>query len=115
MHFVGHISGFRDEERVALLERFEALRADVSFGEDARQPGMESRWSQGREGGFVPVRPEVVVEASYDQTTGGRLRHAARFERWRPDKEPGECTLDGLGRPEGAGFQDVLAEARRDA
>ncbi|MCY4456010.1 MAG: ATP-dependent DNA ligase [Chloroflexi bacterium] len=115
MHFVGHISGFPDEERVALLARFEALRADASFGEDARQPGMESRWSQRRESGFVPVRPEVVVEASYDQTTGGRLRHAARFERWRPDKQPEECTLDGLGRPEGAGFGDVLAEARRDA
>ena len=114
MHFVGHISGFADEERVALLARFEALRADTSFGEDARQPGMESRWSQGRESGFVPVRPEVVVEASYDQVTGMRLRHAARFERWRPDKEPAECTLDGLERPDGAGFTDVLAEGHPD-
>ena len=110
MHFVGHISGFADEQRVALLARFEALRAEESFGEDARHPGMESRWSQGREAGFVPVRPEVVVEASYDQITGGRLRHAARFERWRPDKDADECTLDGLARPEGVGFGAVVAE-----
>ena len=115
MHFVGHISGFADEERVALLARFGALRAEASFGDDARHPGMESRWSQGRDAGFVPVRPEVVVEVSYDQTTGGRLRHAARFERWRPDKDPCECTLDGLGRPEGAGFGEVVAAARPDA
>lgn len=115
MHFVGHISGFADEERVALLARFEAIRAEESFDEDARRPGMDSRWSQGRESGFVPVEPDVVVEVSYDQITGGRLRHAARFERWRPDKDAAECTMDALARPEGAGFGEVIAEAHPDA
>ena len=115
MHFVGHVSGFADDERVALLARFEALRADASFGEDARRPGMESRWSAGRDPGFVPVRPEVVVEVSYDQVTGARLRHAARFERWRPDKDAAECVLDALARPGGEGFARVIAEGRHGA
>ena len=115
MHFVGHVSGFADEERVPLLARFEALRTDESFGEDARRPGMESRWSAGRDRGFAAVRPEVVVEVSYDQVTDGRLRHAARFERWRPDKDARECVLDGLARPSGATFGDVIAEARPGA
>jgi ATP-dependent DNA ligase len=55
----------------------------------------------------VPVRPGVVVEISYDQLTGDRFRHATRFERWRPDKDPSESTFDQLERPEGPGFDAI--------
>ena len=50
-----------------------------------------------------------MIEVSYDQITGGRFRHATRFLRFRPDKNPEECTLDQLARPEGVGFSEVVA------
>ena len=106
LHFVGHCSSFSAEERSALLTEFEALRDDASF--DGRAPERESRWSAGRDGSWVPVTPGVVVEVSYDQITGGRFRHATRFERWRPDKEPRECTTEQLEREAGLGFSEVV-------
>ncbi len=110
LHFVGHTSGFPDEQRVALLEEFSTLVAGDSFGEGVRRPGAESRWSGGRDTSWTPVRPEVVVQVSYDQISGGRFRHATRFERFRPDKDPGDCTLGQLDRDEGPGFLEVIAQ-----
>ena len=81
------------------------------FGEHARHPGGQSRWSGDRELDFVAVRPELVVEISYDQLTGDRFRHATRLDRWRPDKNPRDCTLDQLERPKGP----TLIEAIRSA
>jgi ATP-dependent DNA ligase len=37
-----------------------------------------------------------VVEIGFDHITGTRIRHGAKFKRWRDDKEPRECTLDQL-------------------
>lgn len=109
LHFVGHCSGFPDEERVRLLELFRSLESDQSFGEGARVPGSPSRWSAGKELAWVPVRPEVVVEVSYDQLEEGRFRHATRFHRFRPDKDPEDCRMDQLERPSGPGFFEVVA------
>jgi len=105
--FIGHCSGFTNHDRVDLLARFEALRSSGSFGDDVRRPGAESRWSSGKDLSWVPVRPGVVVEISYDQLTGNRFRHATRFERWRPDKDPTDCTFDQLDLPEGPGFSQI--------
>lgn len=111
LHFIGHCSGFSDHDRVAILHQLEAIRADDSFGAEGevRRPGGESRWSSGKDLSWVPVEPGVVVEVSYDQLTGDRFRHATRFERWRPDKDADQCTLDQLDRPEGPGFTKVVA------
>ncbi len=106
--FIGHCSGFTNHDRVELLARFEALRAGDSFGDDVRRPGAESRWSSGKDLSWVPVRPGVVIEISYDQLTGNRFRHATRFERWRPDKDPTDCTFDQLERPTGSGFAESV-------
>ena len=106
--FIGHCSGFTNHDRVELLTRFEALRDEASFGDDVRSPGGESRWSAGKDLSWVPVKPGVVVEISYDQLTGNRFRHATRFERWRPDKDPSDCTFDQLERPEGPGFSKIV-------
>ena len=108
LHFIGHCSGFPDVDRVEIFERFNELRADGSFGEAARQPGAPSRWSAGKDSSWTPVRPGVVIEVSYDQLEGDRFRHAARFHRWRPDKDASQCTMDQLERPEGPGFRDVV-------
>ena len=110
LHFIGHCSGFSDAERVEMLDLLGRMRTDESFGggESTRAPGAQSRWSTERTLEWTPIRPEVVVEVSYDQLQGGRFRHATRFERWRPDKPPEECTMDQLVRPAGAGFSGVV-------
>ena len=108
LQFVGHCSGFSAGDRVEILRRLEQIRSESSFGEGVRRPGGESRWSAGKDQAWVPVRPSVVVEVSYDQLTKGRFRHATRFERWRPDKDAAECTVDQLLRPQGPGFDAVL-------
>jgi ATP-dependent DNA ligase len=109
-HFMGHCSGFSDHDRTELLAQFEQIRTAESFGgdEQTRVPGVQSRWSAGKDLDWIPVEPGVVVQISYDQLENGRFRHATRFERWRPDKPAEECTLDQLVRPEGAGFSDVV-------
>jgi ATP-dependent DNA ligase len=106
--FIGHCSGFTNHDRVDLLARFEVLRASGSFGDGVRRPGAKSRWSSGRDLSWVSVQPGVVVEISYDQLTGDRFRHATRFERWRPDKDPPDCTFDQLSRPTGPGFSEIV-------
>ncbi len=111
LHFIGHCSGFSDHDRAEMLARFEEIRAEDSFGEEVRRPGAESRWTGGKDLSWVPVVPGVVVQVSYDQLTGGRFRHATRFERWRPDKDAEDCTMDQLERPEGPGFGDVVGGA----
>jgi ATP-dependent DNA ligase len=118
LHFIGHCSSFGDAEAAALLEALRPLQPEpgdaytAGFGEHARHPGGASRWSGDKELDFVPVRPVLVVEVSYDQLTGDRFRHATRFERWRPDKDPRDCTLDQLERPRGPALIEALRNAQ---
>ncbi len=120
LHFIGHCSSFGEAQAAALLDTLQTMRVDGppletrgnsagGFGEHARHPGETSRWTGGKDLDYVPVRPELVVEVSYDQLTGDRFRHATRFERWRPDKDPQDCTMDQLERPAGPGL-DALPE-----
>lgn len=110
--FIGHCSGFPDTDREELFRKFSDLAADGSFGEGVRVPGAESRWSAGKDLDWTPVKPGVVVEVSYDQLEGNRFRHATRFHRWRPDKDPRECTMEQLELPEGPGFAQVVVDGR---
>ena len=61
-----------------------------------RMPGGQSRWSQGKDLSWEPLRPELVVEVAYDHMQGSRFRHTAQFRRWRPDKKPSSCTYEQL-------------------
>jgi ATP-dependent DNA ligase len=61
-----------------------------------RIPGGQSRWSQGKDLSWEPLRPELVVEAAYDHMQGNRFRHTAQFRRWRTDKSPADCTYAQL-------------------
>jgi ATP-dependent DNA ligase len=65
-------------------------------GEVSRVPGMQSRWSAGKDLSWEPVRVERVCEVKYDHLQGDRFRHAATFLRWRPDKQPRDCRYDQL-------------------
>ena len=61
-----------------------------------RMPGAQSRWSQGKDLSWEPLRPELVVEVAYDHMQGSRFRHTAQFRRWRTDKKPSDCTFAQL-------------------
>ena len=61
-----------------------------------RVPGVKSRWSQGKDLSWEPLRPELVVEVAYEHMQGSRFRHTAHFRRWRPDKSPRDCTYEQL-------------------
>jgi ATP-dependent DNA ligase len=99
LHHVGFISGFKASDRRELTKKFEALKKPPGFTGNA--PGGPSRWSTERTGEWEPVVPKVVVEVGYDHFTGGRFRHGTRFLRWRPDKDPNQCTMDQVEHREG--------------
>ncbi|HSU65548.1 MAG TPA: ATP-dependent DNA ligase [Tepidisphaeraceae bacterium] len=61
-----------------------------------RMPGGQSRWSQGKDLSWEPLRPELVVEVAYEHMQGSRFRHMAQFRRWRFDKPPEQCTYAQL-------------------
>jgi len=98
LHHVGFTSAFTKSERRELTKKFEALKKQPGFTGNA--PGGPSRWSTDRTGEWEPVSPRVVVEVAYDHFTGGRFRHGTKFLRWRPDKDPRQCTMDQVEHSE---------------
>lgn len=109
---VGVCSSFSMEKRRELAEFLEPYRKDAlvahpwkdwadpgagtADAEVKRMPGGQSRWSQGKDLSWEPVRPELVVQVAYDHMQGSRFRHIAQFRRWRPDKKPTDCTYAQL-------------------
>jgi ATP-dependent DNA ligase len=94
LHHVGFTSALSAAEKPALTDRLEGSLATKSF--TGNTPGGPSRWSTKRSSEWVPIKPKLVVEVSYDHFTGGRFRHGTTILRWRPDKKPRQCTLDQL-------------------
>ena len=68
-----------------------------------------SRWNNGKDLSFVPLRPELVVEVRYEHMEGVRFRHTAQFNRWRPDREPRSCTYAQLEEPVSYDLAQILA------
>jgi len=68
--------------------------------EDApdRRFSEPNRWGTG-ELEEAAVRPELVVEVRYDKVQGNRFRHGTKLLRWRPDKDPEQCTWQELRPP----------------
>jgi ATP-dependent DNA ligase len=87
---VGHISGFSAEAKRGMR----ALLAPLETGESGT--AEPSRWTGGRDLEWVALRPELVIEVGYDHAAAGRIRHGARFHRFRDDKEPRECRFEDL-------------------
>jgi ATP-dependent DNA ligase len=97
LHFVGHTSSFKADERKRLLKELQPLvKENAAFGGGGRHPGGGSRWTAGQESPWVELKPKLVVEVAYDKMQGDRFRHATRLLRWRDDKKPRECTFDQL-------------------
>jgi ATP-dependent DNA ligase len=106
LQHVGVTSSFSMEKRKQLAEELAPLRENAlvnhPWGEwavaqgEGRMPGGQSRWSAGKDLSWEPLRAERVCEVKYDHMQGDRFRHAATFLRWRPDKQPNECTYEQL-------------------
>ena len=108
LHHVGVTSSFTMARRAALAQELAPLRdgaleahpwkewAEADGEGGTRMPGGQSRWSAGKDLSWEPLRIERVCEVKYDHMQGDRFRHAAVFERWRPDKRPSDCRYDQL-------------------
>jgi ATP-dependent DNA ligase len=94
LHHVGFTSAIPAKERPALTKKLVAMIEPPGFTGSA--PGGPSRWSTERTGQWEPLKPVLVVEVRYDQVTGRRFRHGTGFVRWRPDKDPKQCSFDQL-------------------
>jgi len=106
LQMVGGAASFTAADRLRLLAELEPLReGDVHDGEP-------SRWNSAADKRWIPIRPEKVAEVVYDQMEGNaggrRFRHAVRFVRWRPDREPAGCTFGQLDTPVNYDLFDVL-------
>jgi ATP-dependent DNA ligase len=89
---VGHTSGFSAKEKRELPARL----AEHETGR--RGTGDPSRWANERDLEWIELRPELVVEVTFDHTSNGRIRHGAKVARWRTDKDPRDCTLEQLAQ-----------------
>jgi ATP-dependent DNA ligase len=80
---------------------------EPGFLSDKRIPGGQSRWTQGKELDWNPVRPELVCEVRYDKLERNRFRHGTRFLRFRPDKDAADCTWRQVRPPRRRGDPTV--------
>jgi ATP-dependent DNA ligase len=87
---VGHVSGFKAREKRELVDKLAPYRTYE------RGSGEPSRWKSDEELVWEGLRPELVIEVAFDHITGHRIRHGAKFRRWRDDKRPEECTMEQL-------------------
>jgi ATP-dependent DNA ligase len=94
LNHVGFTSAIPSNERAQLTKDLEALIEPPGFTGSA--PGGPSRWNTERSMAWKPLKPVLVVEVRYDQVTGRRFRHGTGFVRWRPDKDPRQCTFEQL-------------------
>jgi ATP-dependent DNA ligase len=90
LHVVGHTSGFTAKQKRELIGKLEPYRTYE------RGAGEASRWKSDEELVWEGLRPELVVEIAFDHITGDRIRHGAKFKRWRDDKDPKECRMEQL-------------------
>jgi ATP-dependent DNA ligase len=90
LHIVGHSSGLKAAEKRSLVGKL----APYETGE--RGHGDPSRWASERELEWISLRPELVVEVTFDHVSGGRIRHGTKILRWRDDKAPLDCKLEQM-------------------
>ncbi len=106
LQHVGVTSSFTMSMRRQLVHELAPLRERAlddhpwrewaAGGNGERMPGGQSRWSAGKDLSWEPLRIERVCEVKYDHLQGDRFRHAAVFQRWRPDRQPADCRYDQL-------------------
>jgi ATP-dependent DNA ligase len=118
LRHIGVGSSFSAARRRELVEELAPHRPDP--GETIDHPWLEgegntasprdpSRWNTGKDTSWEPVRLGPVAEVAYEQLQGDRLRHGARFLRWRPDRDPSSCRYDQLEVPVPSELEHVFA------
>jgi ATP-dependent DNA ligase len=90
LHVVGHSSGLRAAEKRALVKTL----APYETGQ--RGHGDPSRWKSEKDLEWIALRPELVVEVTFDHASDGRIRHGTKILRWREDKPPQECQIEQM-------------------
>jgi ATP-dependent DNA ligase len=120
LQHVGVSASFTEKRRAELIEELQPLVCPIEehpWGEwqewaianPDRVPGTQSRWSQGKDLSFTPLRPERVLEVKYDAMEGRRFRHTAHFKRWRTDRDPESCGYEQLEQPVSYDLGSVLS------
>ena len=124
LQHVGVCASFTDVKRREMVAFLEPYRKNAlanhpwkewaSFESESahRRPGATSRWSQGKDLSWEPLRPELVLEVAYDHMQGDRFRHTAQFRRWRSDKKPADCTYAQLEVVPPHELSEIFAQGR---
>ena len=121
LNHIGVASSFTAARRVEILDELEPhvledatehpwsgwMEVEAHEGEQ-RLPGAPNRWSGKRDNSWVPLDCRLVAEVTFNQLTGGRLRHPAKMLRWRPDRDPRSCTYEQLAVAPPAELREVL-------
>ncbi len=123
LQHVGVTSSFTNAKRAELVDFLAPYREralddhpwhewrewEAQAAADGRRiPGATSRWNRGKDLSWEPLRPELVAEVAFDHLQGDRFRHAATFQRWRPDKSPSTCRYDQLDETPPALLADLF-------
>jgi ATP-dependent DNA ligase len=123
LQHVGVAASFTEARRAELYDELQALVVEIQdhpwgrwneflIANPDRVPGTQSRWSQGKDLSFTPLRPERVVEVGYEHMEGHRFRHTAQFKRWRPDRDPESCGYAQLEEVVSYDLGEVLSGGR---
>lgn len=126
LQHVGVCASFTKEKRAELVEFLGPYRKgalmdhpwaawadeEAAAASEQRMPGGKSRWSQGKDLSWEPLRPELVVEVAYEHMQGPRFRHMAHLRRWRTDKAPTECTYAQLEVVPAHELSEIFAKGR---
>ncbi|PUA83067.1 ATP-dependent DNA ligase [Nocardioides currus] len=126
LQHIGVSASFTAARRAELIEELQPLVCPIEdhpwgkwqeflTANPERVPGTQSRWSQGKDLSFVPLRPERVLEVKYDHMEGRRFRHTAQFKRWRDDRDPESCGYEQLEEPVSYDLARVLSGADNPA
>src|SRR5690348_9097626 len=95
---IGFSSSFAGPERKKLkgiLKPVTAEESSDSAGFSGKAPGGPSRWTRDAAAiEWIPLKHQLVGEFQYDHFSGDRFRHGTKFLRWRPDKDPRQCTTE---------------------
>lgn len=123
LHHIGVATSFSAVRRRELVDELAPLSVDALTGHPwrswaeaeahtdggTRMPGAANRWNASKDMGWVPLRCERVAEVGYQGLQGMRLRHPAKFLRWRPDKAPTDCRYDQLDEIPPAELAEMFA------
>src|SRR5262245_35371766 len=127
LQHVGVCASFTDKTRLELVKFLAPYRRNALVGHPWKEwaeyvategeagrriPGAQSRWSQGKDLSWEPLRPELVLEVAYDHMQGSRFRHTAQFRRWRTDKSPRDCTFAQLEVVPPQELQEIFVSGR---